>query len=239
MRFSVGKLFRGEYQTMLFGLNKNLSGLVLCLLVATASAKAAEQDNSKLAVGSFSTGSLTGWKTKEFKGKTEYQLTKLEGSQVLKADSNNAASGLFHEQRIDLQKTPVMNWRWRIENRLANSDEQSKAGDDFVARVYVVVSGGIVFWNTKAINYVWASTSPKDKVWPNPFAGDHAMMVAVRSVTDKTGTWYTEKRNVRTDFKQLTGEELRYIDAIAIMTDTDNSKGKATAYYGDIYFTPD
>jgi Protein of unknown function (DUF3047) len=198
---------------------------------------AGEQPIDNFVIGNFSTRSLTGWKTKEFKGQTQYQITKIDGINALKADSNAAASGLFFEQRIDLQKTPTMNWRWRIENRLVGIDEQSKSGDDFAARVYVVVSGGLIFWNTKAINYVWASTSPKDKVWPNPFAGDHAMMVAVRSSTDKTGTWVSEKRNIRADFKQLTGEDIAYIDAVAIMTDTDNSKGKATAYYGDIYFT--
>lgn len=216
---------------------KNLCLLGLCWLIVASAAIADEQALSKLPIGSFSTGSLTGWKTKKFKGQTQYQLTKLDGSQVLRADSNASASGLFYEQRIDLQKTPFMNWRWRIENRLGKIDEQTKSGDDFAARVYVVVSGGLIFWNTKAINYVWASTSPKDKAWPNPFAGDHAMMVSVRSSSDKTGTWYTEKRNVRADFKQLTGEDSLYIDAVAIMTDTDNTKGKAAAYYGDIYFT--
>ncbi|MEQ1740143.1 MAG: DUF3047 domain-containing protein [Methyloglobulus sp.] len=209
----------------------------LWLLIAATSTIADEQAPNKLVVGSFSTGSLAGWKSKEFTGQTQYQIAKLDGSQALKADSNASASGLFHEQRIDLQKTPVMNWRWRIENRLGKIDEQTKAGDDFAARVYVVVSGGLLSWNTKAINYVWASTSPKDKMWPNPFAGDHAMMLAVRSSSDKTGTWITEKRNIRADFKQLTGEDMPYIDAVAIMTDTDNAKGKAVAYYGDIYFT--
>ncbi len=198
---------------------------------------AGEHPIGKFMVGSFSTGSLTDWKTKEFKGRSQYQITQIDGINALKADSNATASGLFFEQRIDLKKTPYLNWRWRIENRLGSIDEQSKLGDDFAARVYVVVSGGLIFWNTKAINYVWASTSPKDKVWPNPFAGDHAMMVAVRSSADKTGTWATEKRNIRADYKQLTGEDIAYIDAVAIMTDTDNAEGKATAYYGDIYFT--
>lgn len=209
----------------------------LWLLVTATSTIADELPLNKLAVGSFSIGSLVGWKSKEFKGQTQYQIAKLDGLQALKADSNATASGLFHEQRIDLQKTPVMNWRWRIENRLGKIDEQTKAGDDFAARVYVLVSGGLVSWNTKAINYVWASTSPKGKTWPNPFAGEHAIMVAVRSSSDKTGTWTIEKRNIRADFKQLTGEDMAYIDAVAIMTDTDNAKGKVVAYYGDIYFT--
>jgi len=30
---------------------------------------------------------------------------------------------------------------------------------------------------------------------------------------------------------------VRYIDVIAIMTDTDNSGQQAHAYYGDIYFS--
>jgi len=215
----------------------HLCAFCLCFFIGLIPVLAGEQPIGKFVVGSFSSGSLTSWKTKEFKGQTQYQITKIDGINALKADSNAAASGLFFEQRIDLQKTPIMNWRWRIENRLGDIDEQNKPGDDFAARVYVVVSGGLIFWNTKAINYVWASTSPKDKVWPNPFAGDHAMMVAVRSSADKTGTWATEKRDIRADFKRLTGEDIAYIDAVAIMTDTDNAKGKATAYYGDIYFT--
>lgn len=197
----------------------------------------AGEHQSQIMVGSFSAGDLAGWKTKEFKGHTQYQIAKIDNAQALKADSDAAASGLFYEQKIDLEKTPVMNWRWRVENHLGKIDEQAKSGDDFAARVYVVKSGGLVFWNTKAINYVWASTSPKDKTWPNPFAGDHAMMVAIRSSGDKIGTWQTERRNIREDFKRLIGEDIRQIDAVAIMTDTDNAKGKATAYYGDIYFT--
>ena len=65
------------------------------------------------------------------------------------------------------------------------------------------------------------------------------MMIALRSSADQTGTWYAEKRNILADLKQFVGEDIRYIDAVAIMTDTDNSNSKATTYYGDIYFSKD
>jgi len=197
----------------------------------------AEVAVEKLMIGSFSAGSFDHWESKEFKGQTKYQIVYLAGARVLKAESADSASGLFKEQRIDLQKTPVMNWRWCIENRLGNINEQAKSGDDYAARVYVVISGGLTFWRTKAINYVWASTSPKGKTWPNAFAGDHAMMIALRSSSDQTGTWYMEKRNILADLKQQFGKDIRYIDAVAIMTDTDNAHGKVTAYYGDLYFS--
>jgi hypothetical protein len=209
----------------------------LYLLILLGTAIRAEETNEKLMISHFSSGSLEHWKSKEFKGQTHYQLTDLAGIKILKADSADSASGLFKEQRIDLQKNPIMNWRWRIENRLGNINEQAKSGDDYAARVYALVSGGLAFWRTRAINYVWASTSPKGKIWPNAFAGDHAMMIALRSSSDHTGVWYTEKRNILADLKQQFGEDIRYIDAIAIMTDTDNAHGKVTAYYGDIYFS--
>lgn len=213
--------------------------LLICYILLSSGPIHAGESTEKLVIGDFSSGSLKAWASKEFKGQTRYQLTALDGVSVLMAESADSASGLYREQHIDLQKTPFMNWRWRIENRLGNINEQEKSGDDYAARIYVVVSGGLVFWRTKAINYVWASTSAKGKIWPNAFAGDHAMMVALRSSGDQTGTWYTEKRNILADLKQLFGEDIHYIDAVAIMTDTDNAKGKATAYYGDIYFTKD
>jgi hypothetical protein len=215
---------------------------VFYMLIFLSVAVPAEVVGEKLMIGSFSSGSLDNWEAKEFKGQTNYKLVDLAGTRVLKAESAGSASGLFNEQRIDLHKTPVMNWRWHIENRLGNDiNEQVKSGDDYAARVYVIASGGAAFWQTKAINYVWSSTSPVGNVWPNPYAYAGAtgkmMMIALRSSTDQAGTWYSEKRNILTDLKHQFGEEIRYIDAVAIMTDTDDSHGKATAYYGDIYFS--
>ena len=211
--------------------------IIFYILLLLSVAIRAEVPGEKLMIGPFSSESLDHWKSKEFKGQTKYQLVDLAGARVLKAESADSASGMFKEQHIDLQKTPIMNWNWRIENRLGNINEQAKSGDDYAARVYVVISGGLTFWRTKAINYVWASTSPKGKIWPNAFAGDHAMMIALRASNDQTGTWYTEKRNVYADLKQQFGEDIRYIVAVAIMTDTDNAQGKVTAYFGDIYFS--
>jgi hypothetical protein len=195
------------------------------------------EEATRLNISHFSSEQLNGWKSKEFKNETHYQIIQLDSKTVLKASSDSSASGLFKEQRIDLFKTPYLNWSWRIENRLGKLNEQTKPGDDYAARVYVVIDGGWVFWNTRAINYVWASNTEKGEIWPNAFAGDHAMMIALRSDEDPLGTWQTEKRNILQDLQRLFGDRIRYIDAVAVMTDTDNAKGKATAFYADIYFT--
>jgi len=191
----------------------------------------------RLQVGDFSADDVTGWEAKVFSDETQYTLEKQGLISVLKAVSKGTASGMIKEVQVDLKKTPYMNWRWRTDSRLDGLDERQKSGDDYVARVYVVVSGGLFFWRTLALNYVWSSNQEKGASWPNAYAGENAMMLALRSGKDARATWVTEKRNVYEDLQRYFGKEIQTIGAIAVMTDTDNSEGQAVTYYGDIYFT--
>lgn len=209
-----------------------------CLLtLLLVSSVVAAENNANIPISFFSAGSLVEWENQSFSGDTYYRLVSLDNTQVLKAESQAGASGLLKKQVIDLQKTPYLNWRWRIDNRLAKMNEQSKAGDDYSARIYVVIDAGWAFWQTKAINYVWVNNTAKGFIWPNAFAGKNVQMMAIRSSQDKTHTWYQEKRNIRQDLKALFGTDILHLDAIAIMTDTDNAEGNAVAYYSNIYFS--
>ena len=180
-------------------------------------------------------GDVGAWEEKVFSGKTAYERVRIEGRSVLRATSRGSASGLFREQRIDLEKTPILEWTWRVEGTLGAIDERTREGDDYPARVYVIRSDPVFFWRTRAVNYVWASTRTVGETWPNAYTGN-ARHVAVQSGDARTGRWVSERRNVRADFRTLFAEEVRYVDAVAIMSDTDNSGGAALAYYGDITF---
>lgn len=180
--------------------------------------------------------SIEEWSVEEFAGQTDYRIVMVDGERVLQAISKASASGLYRKQRIDLRETPFLNWRWRVDQPLNPQDEQNKAGDDYSARIYALVSGGIAFWRTKALNYVWSSSQPVGTQWDNAYTSQ-AKMIAVESGNDSVGEWRLYKRNVADDMYQLFGEHVTHIDGIAIMTDTDNSQGQAKAYYGDIYFT--
>jgi len=190
----------------------------------------------QIQIGRFSSGNLSGWQEKSFVKHTEYSLSQDTGKTTLKALTSASASGMFHEIDIDLDKTPYLNWSWRVDNTYQGNDERSKTGDDYPARLYVIVSGGLFFWNTRAINYVWSSNQAIGTRWENAYTSN-AKMLAMRSGAGETGQWRTERRNIREDLKMFFGKDIREINAVAIMSDSDNTKQRATAYYGDIFFS--
>ena len=51
--------------------------------------------------------------------------------------------------------------------------------------------------------------------------------------------WVTVKANVKEDFKRFHDLDVNELDGLAIMSDTDNSKMTAIAYYQNIYFSKD
>ena len=160
----------------------------LWLLILSVAASFADE----LMVGKFSGSNLESWEEIIFSGRTKYSLVKLQDALVLKADSYGSASGLFRKIEVDLRKYPYLNWRWRIEKRLTTENEQVKSGDDYAARIYVIIDGGYLPWKTKAVNYVWANKAEKYQVWPSAFAGRNSLMVALRNNHDATSTWYEE-----------------------------------------------
>jgi hypothetical protein len=60
-------------------------------------------------------------------------------------------------------------------------------------------------------------------------------MMAVESGNGKAGQWLMEERDLLADYRLLFGADPPEAEAVAIMTDTDNTGGSAEAWYGDIY----
>lgn len=210
--------------------------ILIAVLAACVSPQSAFSASDSVEVARFSSNDLSGWEEQVFKGHTRYRLTKVDGLSVLKAESHASASGMVRKIKIDLNKTPCMEWRWKIDGALAGLNEQTKGGDDYAARVYVVFSGGLAFWDTRALNYVWSGSRTVGTQWPNAFTSN-SLNVAVQNGSTLAGKWISQRRNVLKDYRAMIGGKATTADAVALMTDTDNSQRQATAYYGDISFT--
>ena len=214
----------------------------------------------KLPVGAFSAENNSqtlpdGWEEMTFRGldPTEYRLAEVDGRMVVRAHSSRSSSGLIRRKNIDLSEYPVIEWSWKVENILEKGDVYSKDGDDYPARIYVIFDYDLnnLGWGTRnmirllrrfygevparAINYIYASHAETGTVVSNPYT-DLVKMIVVDSGEGQTGQWRTYRRNIYEDYISIYGEEPPPVAGLAIMTDSDDTKASATAYFGDICF---
>lgn len=176
-----------------------------------------------------------------------------DGVQALEVRSNASMSLMARPLTIDLQTTPVLCWRWRVDATLPTADMTQRQGDDYAARVYVSFSlpetaMGLglrtklalarAIWGTDlpdaAVNYVWDNRHPVGTEQPNAYT-DRAMMVVQRSGDGQAGRWVQERRNVRDDVSRLFTPQAQAVQ-LAVTADTDNTGLAVRAGFADLHF---
>ena len=167
---------------------------------------------------------------------TIYTIGTNEEGNFLKAVSDNAASGLGKEVKINLNKTPFINITWKIEKDLPGIKENTKKGHDFAARVFAVKKTGATPLSNRAINYVFSSNNEIGFNSPSPYTKKSIDNV-LATTKDNFNEWVTVKANVKEDFKKFHDLDVNELDGLALMSDTDNSKMTAVSYYQNIYFS--
>ena len=188
---------------------------------------------------------------------TCYSLVDDGGTTVVMAQADGSMSGLIHTVRVDTRRYPRLRWRWKISAPVARADMTRKDGDDYAARVYVLfdypverlsiatrmkLAAGEALYGQKlptaALNYVWDNRQRPGTIRANVYT-DRARMIVARSGAAQANQWITETRDLRAYFRAAFGEEAPDVVALALATDTDNTGGQATAWYGDLEFLPD
>ena len=86
------------------------------------------------------------------------------------------------------------------------------------------------------MNYVFSSNNDINTHHPSPFT-KKSIYYVLSTTKEDLNEWVTVKVNVRDHFKKFHDLDLDDINGIAIMSDTDNSKLNAIAYYQNIYFS--
>ena len=175
-------------------------------------------------------------KVRGAKNKTIFSIGTNENGNYLKAVSSNGGSGIGKQINIDLEKTPFLNITWKVEQGLSGIDERSKKGHDFAARMFVVKKTGATPLSNRAINFVFSSNEDIGQFWPGPYFSKSIDYV-LSSTKENSNEWVSTKANVKELFKQLHDLDLRNLDGVALMADTDNSKLNSVAYYQNIFFS--
>jgi hypothetical protein len=184
---------------------------------------------------------------------TRYEPITLDAGAGLRATADCSASAMYLAlSGVDLDATPILGWRWRVDQALDNPEERTRAADDFAARVYVTfrfdpalasftermkhriaraVFGDWV-WG-RALVYVWSSSAPAGTSWRNP-RGDGSQIVSLGPAP--AGEWRVAQVDVAADFARFFGPRRPALQAVAVMADTDQTCSQATAAFADFRF---
>ncbi|MBI4756807.1 MAG: DUF3047 domain-containing protein [Betaproteobacteria bacterium] len=185
---------------------------------------------------------------------TRYGLRVWDGVPGVEAHAEKSMALLARPVDIDLAKTPILCWRWRVDAPLKTADMTHKSGDDYAARVYLSfeVPPDTLGLGTSlalklarslrgsqvpdaAVNYVWDNTHPVGTWQANAYT-DRARMLVLRTGAADAGRWVEERRDVTADVSRAFGHAPRRLTGLALASDTDNTGETAHAGFADFLF---
>jgi hypothetical protein len=188
------------------------------------------------------------------KATTHYELVALDGSTVLHAQATSSVSMVMHEARLDLAPNRYLHWRWKVGTLPNGADNSSSSREDAAARVVLVFEGdrSRLSWVDRSIMatadllsdspmpyatlmYITSSVEPIGTIIRNPHTRRVQMIVAAHA-EEAMKQWQSLSRDVVQDYRAAFGEDPGVLHAYGVMTDSDNTRSEAQAWYGDILF---
>lgn len=185
---------------------------------------------------------------------THYRVARWDGVLAVEATAEKSMALLARPVEVDLNRTPVLCWRWRVDAPLVKADMATKAGDDYAARVYVsftLPSAEIGFvLRSKlalarsiygdavpdaAINYVWDNRYSVGTRKPNAYT-DRTRMIVAETGAKNAGHWVSARHDVQQDVIAEFGSQQARMVQLSVASDTDNTKESAHAGFADFHF---
>jgi Protein of unknown function (DUF3047) len=177
-----------------------------------------------------------GWATKEFVGRASIELVRDGTLLALRLRSEQTSFALYRDVVVDPNEFRFLAWSWKVVILPDAGDVRERARDDQAAQLYVIFPR----WpspltKSDVIGYVWDSRAPVGTRVTSSQAGN-VKIIVVASGDAERGTWRLEQRDVIQDYVALFGRRAPRIGRVAVMIDTNDTRGTAEAFVGDIVF---
>jgi Protein of unknown function (DUF3047) len=178
-----------------------------------------------------------GWAVKEFTGRAAVEVVRADGRLAARLRSERTSFALHRDVVVELRELPYLSWSWKVAKLPAGGDVREAARDDQAAQVYVIFPR----WpsprtSSDVIGYVWDSRAPVGTRLKHPRAGNVGIVV-VESGPERLNEWRTYERNVAADYAALFGRQPSRVGKVAVMVDTNDTRGEADVLFGDLIFS--
>ena len=159
-----------------------------------------------------------------------------EARLALRLRSEHSSFALYRDVVVDLNEFPFLSWSWKVVRMPDQGDVRDRAADDQAAQVYVIFPR----WpaplrNSDVVGYVWDSRAPVGTQITSTKAAN-VKIIVVESGRSPTDAWRVEHRDVARDYAALFGRPAPRVGQVAVMIDTNDTRGSAEALIGDLIF---
>lgn len=194
------------------------------------------------------------WEPVHFPGKlkTAFNLDRVAGRDGVRARAQSSASMLRQKLRLEPRQLGCLGFEWKVPGLIAQADLTDRDHEDSPVRLVLAFEGDRSRFSARnamlnelaravtgeempyaTLMYVWSNHLPVGTVVTNPRT-DRIRKIVVDSGSTHLGQWREHRRNLRADFEQAFGEPAQALTALAIMSDSDNTRAEAQAWYGVI-----
>ena len=195
-----------------------------------------------------------GWQEITFDGKTPNRF-RADAAGALLVESDRSVSLLQMPIDVDLEATPLLSWRWRVEQPAPPTDLGVKGEDDRSLALYVAFpfqpEDASAFERMKhallenlagedipgrILAYVWGGEGERGDRVISPHLGDAGIITILRPAGSGTGIWQEERVDVAEDYRRTFGSEPPDPISLAIGADTDDTRSAALGVIADLEF---
>ncbi len=188
---------------------------------------------------------------------TRFDWVTLAGEPALQVTTDKSYGLLAHAWQGPVPGQ--LEWHWRVDRPLVDTDIATKAGDDAALKVCVLfdqpVSDIPLLQRANlalaraathqdlpkaTLCYVWDSLYPPGTSGSNPYS-DRVRYIVLDGPGAPTGQWVTQRRRVTEDFQRLFGMESPVtppVIAVVVGADSDNTQGHSVAYVNQLHWLP-
>ena len=186
------------------------------------------------------------------KAMTRYEWAEKDGRRAVMASSERSASMWRKRLKPGTQRAGAVRFSWWVQDLVPDAELSDADRSDAPARVMFGFAGDVgtlplrdrmMFDLVEALTgeqppyatlgYVWDATLPIGSVVRNP-RSDRIRSIVVDSGAAQLRRWRDHQRDLVADFKLAFGEEPGALTSIALMTDSDNTRSQARAWYGPV-----
>lgn len=232
------------------------------LLLAACAAPMHNPDNSALnskwSLVPASSANAHPWTHYKLPGKTpsRFKYVVNDGRDALEATAQSSASMLRQKVHVEPGNLGNLKFSWKVPQLIQYADMSLREFDDSPVRIVLAFEGDRSRFSTKnamlselahvltgeplpyaTLMYVWCNECEPHKIILNPHT-DRIRKFPLETGKDKLNQWMMYERAVHADFVNAFGEEPGLLTSISIMTDTDNTKSVANAFYGPVQLLP-